>query len=270
MKTQLLSKQIYFFIAAFLFVAISGCDSTNPEDEAPEVIPSEVFVLPVDLFNQTTGKSAQPGVNFTAAALRVWPVSILISANLIIPSITTLQALETEPVFQDGAWQWTSSASANGQTVSFTLSGERSGNSTSWSMRVTSTDLTGNAILDNFELFTAETSQNGDVGSWQLYYLLNDASQNVLNASYTRNSDTEKSITFSVPETASQAAGDSVEYVENGDERTFIWQQVGEAITHTVTWDAVTHEGSISATNFNGGAMGCWDAALEDAACSPS
>lgn len=270
MKTYFVSKSLYFFIAAFLFISVSGCDSTSTEDEPPEVIPSEVFTLPVDLFNQTGAKFAQPGVNFTAAALRVWPVSIIISANLIIPSLTTLQALDTDPVFQDGAWQWISTATVNAQTVEFTLSAEHANGATDWSMRITSTDATGNLILEDFELFSAETSQNGDVGSWQLYYLLNDVSQNVLNASYVRESDTEKSITFSIPESASQSAGDSVEYAENGTERTFIWQQVAEALTHTVTWDAVTQEGSITATNFNGGVMGCWDTDLNDVACSPS
>ena len=270
MKIHVPSNSIFFFIAVFSLIFIAGCDSNAAEDEAPEVIPSEIFTLPVDLFDQTLSKSAQPGANFTAAALRVWPVSLIITANLVIPSLTTLQALQTEPVFQDGAWQWDSSVTANGQTVQFNLSAVRENGGTEWSMRITSTDLQGNTVLDDFELFTAQTSENGDVGSWQLFYLLNDASQNVLNASYVRDSETEKSIVFSIPETAVLGAGDSVEYEENGDERTFIWQQIAESITHTIIWNAVTLEGSITATNFNGGDEGCWDAALNDVACTSS
>jgi len=270
MKIHVPSNSIFFFIAVFSLIFIAGCDSNAAEDEAPEVIPSEIFTLPVDLFDQTLSKSAQPGANFTAAALRVWPVSLIITANLVIPSLTTLQALQTEPVFQDGAWQWDSSVTANGQTVQFNLSAVRENGGTEWSMRITSTDLQGNTVLDDFELFTAQTSENGDVGSWQLFYLLNDATQNVLNASYVRDSETEKSIVFSIPETAVLGAGDSVEYEENGDERTFIWQQIAESITHTIIWNAVTLEGSITATNFNGGDEGCWDAALNDVACTSS
>ncbi len=270
MKTYLKSKGLYLFIAAFSFVSISGCDSTSSEDEAPDVIPSEVFALPVDLFNQTASKDAMPGANFTAAALRVWPVSLIISANLIIPSLTTLSALDTNPVFENGAWQWTSITNSGGQEIQFILSAERFGGGTSWSMRITSTNPLGGEVFDDFELFSAETSDNGTSGAWQLNYLLNGESQNVLNASYTITSDTEKSITFNVPQTAQQAAGDSVAYTENGDARTFIWQQVAESISHNVTWDATTLEGTISATNFNGGTMGCWDANLDDVACSPS
>lgn len=270
MKTYIVSKGIYYFLAAFTFVAISGCDSSNSEDEAPDVIPSTVFALPVDLFNQSSSKSSMPGANFTAAALRVWPVSLLISANMIIPSLTTLQALNATPVFQDGAWVWTSSADNNGQAVAFTLSATRDGNTTNWSMKISSTGGLQGQELNDFELFTAETSENGETGSWQLFYFINEASQNVLNATYTTTSATEKSITFSIPETAAQSAGDSVEYRENGDERSFIWEQVAESISHSVSWHATTTVGSISATNFNGGSMGCWDENLEDVACSPS
>ncbi len=264
-----ISKRIYLFAAAFLLIAFSGCDSTNSEDEAPDVIPSEVFALPVDLFNQTTSKNEMPGVNFTAAALRVWPVSLIISANLIIPSITTISALDADPVFQDGSWVWSASASNGAQSVGYSLSATRSGDGTTWSMRITTTDPVSGDALEDFELFSAQTSQNGAVGSWQLFYYLNGASTNVLNAAYTTG-DTEKTITFSIPETAEQSAGDSVVYEENGAERSFVWQQVSESITHDIIWNADTNEGSISATNFNGGTEGCWDETLEDVACAAS
>ncbi len=269
MKSYIKTKGLYLFIAAFSFVSISACDSTSSEDEAPDVIPSEVFALPVDLFNQSAAKDAMPGANFTAAALRVWPVSLIISANLVIPSLTTLSALQAEPIFEDGAWTWTSTVNSGGEQVQFTLLAERFGDGTSWSMRLSSSDTTS-GVFNNFELFSAETSDNGEMGSWQLNYPVNGVSQNVLNATYTITSDTEKSITFNVPQTAQSAAGDSVEYTENGDERTFLWQQVAESIMHTITWNATTLEGTIDATNFNGGTMGCWDANLDDIACSPS
>lgn len=270
MKTHIANRGLYFFIAAFSFLALSACDTNNTDDDAPEVIPSAVFTLPVDLFDQTAGKAEQPGVNFTAAALRVWPVSLIITANLIIPSVTTLQALEADPIFQDDNWQWTSTALANGETIQFTLSANRNGGSTSWSMNISTGDTLSGETLQDFQLFTAQTSQNGQVGSWQLFYQIDGAPQNVLNADYTYTSDTEKAITFSIPESAAQGAGDSVEYTENGDIRTFMWQQVADSLTHTIDWNVLTSEGSITATNFNSGTKSCWDASLEDAVCAPS
>lgn len=271
MKAHILNKTRYFFIAAFLFVSFSACDSSNPDEDPPAVMPEAVFALPVDLFDQSASKtSSPPGINFTAAALRVWPVSAIIGANLIIPSLTTIQALDTTPVFEDNAWVWKATTTAEGVTVDFNLSATRNGATTLWSMKISSSSQLDGQTLDNFELFTAETSNSSTAGSWKLYYLINGSSTNVLDASYTHTSDTEKSITFSIPQTAAENAGDSVEYGENGSTRTFVWRQVAENITHDVTWDHNTAAGSISATNFNGGTMGCWDETLADTACSPS
>ncbi len=108
----------------------------------------------------------------------------------------------------------------------------------------------------------------GGQGTFQLFYYLNGTSQHVLDIEYEIDTDTVRSIVFSIPETAAQHAGDSVRYQENGDERLFVWQQVAEALTHTVTWNATTHEGSIQATNYNNGEIACWDSAFEDAVCS--
>ncbi len=270
MKTHTLTIGRYLFIVAFSFITLTGCDSNSPEDSPPDLIPGEVFSLPVDLFSQSAGKAEQPSVNFTAAALRVWPVSLIISANLIIPSLTTLQALNAEPVFQDGVWQWTSSVQSGQQSVQFQLTADRIAGGTNWSMKISATDFSGQELTD-FELFTGHTSNNGETGSWQLFYPLNDLSDNVLNAAYTFESPTQKSIVFSIPETSSLGAGgDSIDYVENGEDRTFIWLQGAENITHTIIWNSMTHVGSITATNFNGGVMGCWDATLDDIDCSPS
>ena len=262
---------LHFIIAALILAIVPGCDNADTEDDVPEVIPPEVFSLPVDLFDQSaTAKTGAPKINFTAAALRVWPVSLLMTANLIIPSVATSAALQADPVFQGDVWEWSSSATANGQTIGFVLSADRNGGSTDWSMKINMTDpVTSNELVD-FELFSAQTSNNGQSGSWSLFYYLNEQSQNVLDAEYVITSDTEKYITFSIPESAAQNAGDSVRYEENGDERTFLWQQVDQGISHTVTWNHVTKEGSIIATNYNNGEVSCWDADFEDVACAGS
>lgn len=268
MKIYKLKFGLHFIVAALILSIIPGCDNADTEDDVPEVIPPEVFTLPVDLFDQSAAaKTGAPKINFTAAALRVWPVSLLMTANLIIPSVATSAALQADPVFQGDVWEWSSTANANGQSVGFVLSADRNGGSTDWRMRISMTDPVTSDELVDFELFTAQTSNNGQTGSWNLFYYLNGASQNVLDAEYVITSDTEKYITFSIPESAAQNAGDSVRYEENGDERTFIWQQVGQGISHTVTWNHVTKEGSIIATNYNNGELSCWDADFEDVAC---
>ena len=256
------------FFSVVLFFTIAGCDSNDSNsDDAPDVIPAEVFTLPVDIFAPGANKSEAPGLNFTAAAFRVWPVSIIVSANMVLPSLLTLQALDTEPVFEDGSWLWVSEASNLGQSISFTLSASRDAGDTVWSMSITYNDIENDIQFDNYELFTARTSNNGQSGSWSLFYPLEGMSQNVLNATYSISSDDERQISFSIPPGAFSNSGDSVVYSESGDERTFDWRQVSENIETLVMWNSSTNAGHITATDYNNGTQGCWDTELEDVDC---
>ena len=133
-------------------------------------------------------------------------------------------------------------------------------------MRVSYFD--GEQTLDNFELYTAATDASSQTGSWQLFYPIDGQSRNVLNADFAVSSETEATITYSIPATTGHNAGDAVRYEVDEDARTFDWTQVGEALNHLITWDAVTRVGSINATNYNQGQKACWDGDLENSACA--
>lgn len=254
-------------ITAFAWLSLAGCDSQEDNTTPPDLFPAAAFTLQTDLFSQGLAPKDAAGINFTAAALRVWPVSILLAANLVIPSALTTSALQVDPTQEDGTWVWVASAAVGAATASYTLSGTRRDGGTDWSMRVTMTGAGVQEPLNDFELFSARTTDNGASGSWDLFYPIEGTSTNVLSADYAVASATEKSITFNIPATAEENAGDSVEYAENGDTRTFDWQQVGASLQHVVRWNALDQSGSIAATNFNNGAEACWDANLDDTAC---
>ncbi len=270
MKTVHFTLKFPLFVLALIGLILAGCDSSDSDDDTPEVIPSEVFTLPVDLFAPGANKSAQPGIHFTQAAFRVWPVSAIVAANLIIPSAATAQALDAEPTFEAGTWTWQAETDLNGQPLSFALSAERIDDETVWSMRVTFSDTQNSLELTDFELFTATSSNDGLNGSWQLFYPTTEGSQNVVNADYVISGDDERMVTFSIPSGALSNAGDAVIYSEDEDARTFEWQQISAGNVHVVTWNSVTNEGSITATNYNEGAQGCWDSSLEDTPCTDS
>lgn len=255
-----------YLVIALLFVTSAGCDSNESVDEtAPEVFPAAAFTMDTNLFNQNLAPKQAAGINFTAAALRVWPVSLGLSVYLVIPTALTASALQAEPTSDDGSWVWAASATANGATASYSLSGTRRDGGTDWSMRVTMT--TGGESLDNFEVFTGRTEDNGNSGSWELYFPEDGERTNVLSAAYEIESETSKSITFSIPTTSDTNAGDSVTYSENGDERSFDWQQLSAGFEHLITWSDVDGSGAITATNFSSGATSCWDANLNDTTC---
>ena len=255
-------------LASLLTVLVlSGCDSTDDANEAPDVFPSEAFTIQTELFNQTLAPKQAVGLNFTAAALRVWPVSGILTASIWIPAALTNAALQAEPVFEDGSWIWAASATPGGISATYSLTGIRSDGGTDWSMRVTMQNPSSETALDDFELFTGRTTDSGLSGSWSLFLPGDSAAVNVLNAEYSISDETEKRITFSIPGTAGDHGGDTVEYVTNGDDRTFTWDQQSAGVNHLVTWNHATNEGSITASNFRSGATSCWDDELNDTPC---
>jgi len=247
---------------------IAGCDSSNNEgDTPPEVLSAHVFSLQTDIFS-VAGKDAQLKSNFLAAAFRVWPVSLIIGANLIVPAAVTGAALQDTPEFVDGAWEWATTTTVEGSDFEFALSARPSGSTIDWSMRITGTNPEGGETYDGFELYTATTTVGTQAGTWRLYYRIAGVRTNVLAADFDVNeSDDIASITYRVPANAAEHAGDSVQYESDEDTRRFIWNQSAEALTHDVEWNAATNEGSIVASNYNGGLKGCWDATLEDVVC---
>jgi hypothetical protein len=263
------AKVLFAGVILLLAAGTSGCDSqSNDGEDAPEVLSSDVFSLETDLFGESAAKDPQQKANFVAAALRVWPVSIVVGANLIVPAAVTAAALEDTPEFVDGAWEWASTASVEGSDVGFNLYARPDGSYLDWSMVITGIDPETGDVYDSFELYSARTMFGEQTGGWDLYYRIDGARTNVLSADFDVNdSDGMTSVTYTVPSTAAEHAGDSVTYEVSGDSRRFVWHQIAESIDHEVTWNAVTHEGSILATNYNGGVMACWDATLEDAAC---
>ena len=250
---------------------VTGCDSSSSDGDAPPTIAPEAFVLDTELFSQdTSATKVQPGVHFTAAAFRVWPVSLIISANLVLPALIAQEALATDPFLEDGAWTWFALTSFNDQPYSFSLVGTPSVSALEWSLNVNQLDQETQELQSSFQLVQATTDGTGKNGSWSLFYPGNDStSQNVLNATFDLSADSMKTVTFDVPATASSNAGDQVRYETMGSVRTFRWSQVATSIEHVITWDSASGAGSITATNYNGGVQACWNQDLDDVPCTP-
>jgi hypothetical protein len=266
-----------------LAITATGCDSTETHttDGPPAVLSPDAFELNTELFsNQNPGSAsatkAGEYAHFTYAALRVWPVSLLIKTKLVMPSTLTATALQAEPVLQDGTWVWDSRVNSQDQDLTFRLEGTPDGDSVRWSMFVTAPDADRGRALDNFELYTARTAMDGSSGAWSLYRHLDGERTHVLDADFTVTSDTEKEITFSVPETVEVNVIGSVRYAIDGTQRTFEWTRVGRigtaedtfSIVIVATWDAETKAGSIVAPNYNGGEPACWDESFLNVACT--
>jgi hypothetical protein len=266
MTGHIIKRRVLPFAIAASLLVVGACDNSDPGDEAPALFLDDTFELGTDFFDPSAQPKTAAGIHFGAAALRVWPVSLILTANLILPAAVTHAATQVDPVFEDDAWHWSTTTTAYGQqTISLDLSATPSSPGHDWSMIVSFAH--GAIPITDFELFSAHTENNGTEGSWQLFYPDGDESVNVLDAEFNKDSETDKQLTFAIPDDAAQNAGDSVTYTEDGDLRTFRWIQVDAELQTYVEWDHVTQEGSITATNYNSGEKACWDADLEDVVC---
>ena len=243
---------------ALLAPALSGCDTAASGDlDAPGVLAPAAFSFDPGFPSAKTSA----GENFNNAAVRVGVVSAIIGANLILPAAATSAATRTQPVVVDGVWIWESTFRLNGDDVTFRLEGTPEGREVEWRLGIT------NAELDDFTLYTARTDFSGETGDWRLYYNLGGQPTEVLRADFEVVSADRKELTFSIPP-GRDAAGTSVRYIHDGQDRAFDWHEEPAGLDHYVEWDAVTHAGSIEADTFNGGVRACWDASLSDAPCS--
>jgi len=253
-------------LVLFLVIAV-GCDTMMQEEaRPPEIIPARAFTVQTELFSQNRSGTTAVGTHAMITKMRIWPVTTALASHLTLPVATTKAALGESPVVEGGAWVWKATTPVDGEDVAVALSGAPRGDRVEWTMRIT------NAAVDDdstFVLYTANTTFDGTSGSWQLFAPAEDTTQNVLDATFEiEKKEEKKEITFQIPETAREHAGHTIVYVQHGDRRSLQWMQVEEAREHTVVWNAKTHAGSITATNYNDGQKACWGEELRNVECT--
>ncbi len=256
-------KRFFLLILPLSFgILLAGCDSSNPDADAPEPLASEIFEIETDVFGPA-GKS-QILTNHAVAATRVGFVSLVVKANLVLPYLLTAATLNANPESDGDGWTWTVSGVDVAQNdFSLSLRAEPTNGGFDWTMTVSGT--AGEDTYDDFVLYTASSNANGSVGAWSLYLPQSGVRTNVLNANFTKPSASEASLEFSVP--SGSNAGDSVIYTAAGSARTFTYTDVSDSKTTFVSWDAVTKAGYIKADDYNGGIEACWDSNFDNTTC---
>ena len=251
-------------------LALAACDSTStPNDEtAPALIPADAFFMDAELGQSNSGRSAA-GLNFFTGAARVGLVSLVVKANLILPAVMTDAATSVTPILSDGTWVWSSTRPVNGTDATFRLEGTPNGTSIDWSLRVTTANPETGDALDDFVLYTAETSLDGKTGTWRLYYRIEGERTEVLSADYDV-SGTSKELMFTLENDNDAGVGSTVLYQTENGTNTFDWLQKPQDIRTFVEWDEATGAGYIEADDYKGGARSCWNVSGDDVACQSS
>lgn len=255
-------------------LVLAACDATDPVTPAgdPTPPPASVFTLDTSFPTEAVpgGQNQLVGEHFVQAAARVGIVSTVIGVWLAIPAAVTDAATDVEPVVESGTWIWENAVPVHGTTFTLRLEGTPEGSSVDWRMLVSADRPVNGQTYDDFALYTATTSLDGRIGSWQLFAFDGGTRTRVLDADYTVTSATRAEITYSVPDTNPNAGarGSSVRYESDGPDRLFDWHQEPEDADHLVGWSADARGGFIEATNYNSGLRACWDAQLDDAPCT--
>jgi len=259
---------LFALTAALVF---AGCDSSgsNTED-APQPIEPAAFEVDTESYptTQSADAAAKAGTHVLAGVTTVSALTFAVEANLALPKLVTAAALQADPVIESGTWVWESTAQTDSSNATFRLEGTPDGEDVVWEMFVSATGPTGG--LQNFSLYTGRSSFDGTNGSWSLFYPIDGARSNVLDASFTVDSETTKSITFEVADGAERDAGDTIRYARDGDSRTVEYVQVEPVSETTVSWDAITKAGFIQSTDYNGNEKSCWspEPELDNVPCS--
>lgn len=257
-----------------LSMLVVGCDTVVQEPATPpSLIPAQAFTVQTELFDQAQSGEDEIGTDAMIARLRVWPLTTALAEYLTLPAAVTEAALEEEPVVEGYEWVWKATVTNGDREVRFALSGVPRGEHVDWTMRVTKSPSATESPLvseedSTFVLYTATTVRDGTSGSWQLFSPAEDSTINVLDAEFEIGKENKKEVTFQVTEAAREHTGDSVVYAREGDQRSFHWMQDEGGREHRIVWDAKSHAGSITATNYNDGQKACWGEALQNVECS--
>lgn len=255
-------------VCALLVLVVAGCDTVVQEEaKPPTLIPAQAFTVEAELFEQELPDKTEIGTHAMIARLRVWPITTALTGHLSLPAAVTQAALDEKPTVKDGAWVWTATVDVERQEVDFALSGVMHAGHVDWSLRITPSEADADST---FVLYTARTAPDGASGSWQLFVPVEDTTHQVLSAEFDieKDDENEKTITFQVPRTASEHAGDAVVYTQDDDARSIRWAQSSAGLEHVIAWDAEDYAGSITAPNYNDGEKACWDDELQNNACT--
>ncbi|GAB5536170.1 MAG: hypothetical protein Rubg2KO_24190 [Rubricoccaceae bacterium] len=251
-------------------LVLAACDTTTgtSDAEAPTLIPEAAFAFDADLGDTSSSRSASgdAGLNFFTGAARVGIVSLVVKANLILPAAMTSAATSVDPIVTDGVWVWSSTRPINGTDATFRLEGAPDGSFIDWNLRVTTANPATGDALDDFVLYTARTSLDGQTGTWRLYYRIDGERTEVLSAEYDVSGDVEE-LLFTVENENDDHVGSTVLYQTEDDTNTFDWLQKPQDIRTFVQWDDVTGAGFIEADDYKEGVRSCWDASGDDVAC---
>lgn len=269
-------------IAAAVMLALlnlTACKDNpgEPEDaQPPQLPPLSSMQIDLSLFTGGTpnpGKAAEiqsPGPNFNNAALRLVVINATVTLAMAVPVATFGAAISQEPQLRDdGKYHWVFTVTENGNTYQADLAGslDLANGESVWEMRVT----VPNSVLalDGFLWYTGRAKLDNSAGEWHVFDPQQpDAGVEVLQIDWTRPSEDEASLVFTIVKPDIEQNGDTLTYSAVDTDRDVVLFDQSSGNSIEIHWDAVAGEGYLIAPNYRNGEKSCWDAQQNDVTCS--
>ena len=310
MKTRFLS--ITSSLSFLLICVLAGCDSVGPETNAnqeqpppivteeppppppaPPILPSEIFLLDLSLFETSSDKLGSDATytnasgnftNFLAAAFRAGAVTVVNGTVLTPPAIFTAALADAEPVYVapednsvEASFIWERSnvelgTTSSGLRLVATINKENTAADTNnvgidWNLFVTGFQDNVGQPTQDFLMLDARTNVTTLAGSLELAYPRDGASTLTMTGEYTLDPDNNMySLAFSIPDEIVLVGGLETTITRDNTLNS-LDIRTNSGARQLIQWDAVTSSGSITADDYNNGQPACWNAELRNVAC---
>ena len=259
-------KIVTFCLIIFGLVACSDNATDTDTPEPPEIPELQQYQPETGYFDSSTQKmSVQAGTGYNAAAQIVQGTvePMFSTAGVYLPFFS--QAQNSEPIYNDGVWEWTYTYNQFGQTAEIRLTAEtnESTGSVNWSLYL-STSSSDGMNFDDYQFMTGSTALDGSGGSWNIYpYEPGGADDPVITFDWTRQDEDNYTASYAI-NTSGTSTTFNITYTEEGPEHTLEVVSADGEHDLVIYWNTDTGTGYIDQA---GSDRICWNSNYENVPC---
>ncbi len=262
------------WLGMFVTALVSGCgDATVPEVEVPELPPQSSFIIDFSDFTESAQATAPmsvagapAGTYWTRSALVVGVWNLIITGTLAPPVAAFVASFNHQPVWSDGAWNWSYDFIALGIQHSARLEARFITDGVRWDMYITR-----EGSFTDFHWYTGVSHISGTSGTWSINRDPDNPSP-FIDIEWNREiSGATYDITYTNVVTGTDEYGSFITYGVTGGTPFDAYYDLYGAQSQNLTeieWNRTTKDGRTrDPAWFQDSEWRCWDTALNNTTC---
>jgi hypothetical protein len=259
-------------LTALTFILACGKDSTEPENQGPDIPPLSTFLIDFSAFPHGDTTLAKPAdiftyVNWGYAALNVWVWNAVITAHAVVPVAAYVESFNHTPQQQeDGSWVWSYSFQVGEDTYTAELHASTDSLGINWEMYLSKA-----GDFTDFLWYSGQHNLLYTEGTWTLYKEPSDPVEYV-GVEWQRNlTNNTANITYTNIEEGSAGYGGYITYGTTTDPDYDAFYDIYIIETEhgiDIAWNLDSRAGQVyDEIYFEDTQWHCWDETLSDAEC---